>query len=382
MLKASRDEVRRVLKCANPEDLQKLSALVTAPRIVVSAFAMICIHLTFVAADAKFNFPGNMWKNIELVKEYITSLRVVGSIRDEISAIFAERFEELAMNANALLDQFESDKKDFSELQANELWKDIQILEGIAPLGHGSEELPKCEERFFQKRLESSLNMSLDKLKTAFAAATDLASLPQTHQMTRWQSKITAWHCLKPDWATQMNALIQDHIEEAGSEARKSHELGVHVMVVARQENVKVIAEALGTFGDAPTIKGIYDEAYVALQKNFDRVFANALERTVSAVKQIAQSPSSAPSSDFTLVGMLAKSIQESLSAWEKAENVARETRECVLSWHQHLQGQVADCFNELLEPSREIQKNAVELAAGKRQDGRPSEPVAGSITE
>lgn len=164
---------------------------------------------------------------------------------------------------------------------------------------------------------------------------------------------------------------ICDAAEQAGSEARKSHELGVHVMVVARQENVKVIAEALGTFGDAPTIKGIYNEAYVALQKNFDRVFANALERAISSVKQIAQSPSSAPASDFTMVGMLAKSIKESLSAWEKAENVAGETRECVLGWHRHLQGQVADCFNELLEPSKVILKNADELAAGKRQDSR-----------
>lgn len=97
MLKATRDEVRRVLKDANPEDLQKLSALVIALRIVVSAFAVICNHLTFVAADGTFNFPGNMWKNIELVKEYLSDLLVVRIIRKEISDIFAERFEELAL---------------------------------------------------------------------------------------------------------------------------------------------------------------------------------------------------------------------------------------------------------------------------------------------
>lgn len=74
------------------------------------------------------------------------------------------------------------------------------------------------------------------------SVATDLATLPRTHEIIRWQSKINAWNAIKPDWAKQMSLLIEAHCEQAASEAKKVHELGNRVIVVARQENVKDIA--------------------------------------------------------------------------------------------------------------------------------------------
>ena len=67
-----------------------------------------------------------------------------------------------------------------------------------------------------------SLDTCLARLKQV-SAATDLASLPRTHEIIRWQSKINAWNAIKPDWAKQMSLLIEAHCEQAKRQTLRVH---------------------------------------------------------------------------------------------------------------------------------------------------------------
>ena len=152
--------------------------------------------------------------------------------------------------------------------------------------------------------------------------------------------------------------------EQAASEAKKVHELGHRVIVVARQENVKDIAAEVDAL-DGWNMEEIFHESFDALQKQFQQVFENASERALSSVKGVLESPAATPKFDFTMLGEVATSIEESRLAWDGAEGVAPQTRACLATWHQHLRGVVTGWLSDLLERSREVLQNVAELDAG-----------------
>ena len=152
--------------------------------------------------------------------------------------------------------------------------------------------------------------------------------------------------------------------EQAASEAKKVHELGNRVIVVARQENVKDIASEVDAL-DGWNMEEIFHESFDALQTQFQQVFENASELALSSVKAVLESPASTPKFDFTMLGEVATSIEESRLAWEGAEGVASQTRACLATWHQHLRGVVTGWLSDLLEGSRVVLQTVAQLAAG-----------------
>ena len=134
--------------------------------------------------------------------------------------------------------------------------------------------------------------------------------------------------------------------------------------MVARQENVKDIAAEVDAL-DGWNMEEIFHESFDALQTQFQQVFENASERALSSVKGVLESPVSTPEFDFALLGEVARSVEESRSAWDGADGVAPQTRARVATWHQHLRGAVTGWLSDLLERSREVLQNVAQLAAG-----------------
>lgn len=62
--------------------------------------------------------------------------------------------------------------------------------------------------------MRGSIDNCLEKLKAA-CHATAIVNLPRVNDVIRWQSKINAWHPIKPDWAKQVRMLIEAHFEQA-----------------------------------------------------------------------------------------------------------------------------------------------------------------------
>ena len=268
-----------------------------------------------------------------------------------------------------------------------------------------------------------SMTTCLEQLKD-LSTTTSLAGLPRACQIARWQSRINAWHAIKPDWAQQMSSLIEAHFEEAqGSEqllyrhlesphnllkthkqfasppfgswptpeysllwlhpakqaaseakkaAKKVHELGNQIMAVARQENVRNIAAAVDCFGEASEMEEIFQESFDALQRQLQQAFESMSEDVDKFVKGVLESPASTTRFGFTKLRALAKQLEESTSAWENAEGVASQTRASLAGWHQHLKAAMTGWLNDLLERSREILKNVGQLAFGSEyQDAR-----------
>lgn len=182
--------------------------------------------------------------------------------------------------------------------------------------------------------------------------------------------------------AKKKGAPLCNHVlEQAASEAKKAHEfpeLGHRVIAVARQENVKDIAAEVDPF-DGWKMEAIFEDAFDALQKQFQQVFENASELPLSSVKAVLESPASTPKFDFTMLGEVATSIEESRSAWEGAEGVAPQTRACLATWHQHLRGAVTGWLSDLLEGSRVVLQTVAQLAAGN--DDQETQPNRAEMT-
>eukprot|EP00438_Fugacium_kawagutii_P023340 Skav200220 [mRNA] locus=scaffold3745:326750:344325:- [translate_table: standard] len=169
------------------------------------------------------------------------------------------------------------------------------------------------------------MNLSVHKLTKISDA--NIASLPRTHEILRWQSKINAWHSIKPEWAEQMGTLIKKYIDEAGVE---------RVLQLAIQDfNFKGLKELLGKVPESTE-----DELAKTFHQRLDRIKQAVLDRLILAKQSLPQPEKFA--AEFRNLKEAETEIGEALTA--KKGNIRQLTHELMTTGKlKHVKAEPAD---------------------------------------